>query len=449
MKKFFCLLAALLLMLFCAYAEETDTAAETADNREPDLLDIWQTDGESRTWITAAVQAVDGILLTSPVLLPEKTDSLIVSDGQNEWKVEAVITDNAGVMAMVFFDTEKTAPRQTAWPLMSYGDSAEASTCLVRFGNADGRRVDCGIQNAASVKWKDCSCLLLDLEEEVPLGAAILNAKGELAGLVVADYAEGQNRVLALTVVEIARGITDVGTTLGRLSSWGNPQEGFHVTAEKNLVTVDWSAVTLPEKAEGETLFLVVADTGNDYLNFYPAEAPDKKIKMLLTPGRIYVSGILASAEAPSDLPECYEVTAIPKARKLTEYSFRPTLTAIAEMPENVKEEQAPDPVTEVTEELLRSGRAYFYSASAYEVTEKITDKTLLITLTDPEGNNYRYESVWMYAPEYMQEDVWYISLTGSGLTYSLDQNGYPHGEYQMAYYVDGDLADAFTFELK
>ena len=89
------------------------------------------------------------------------------------------------------------------------------------------------------------------------------------------------------------------------------------------------------------------------------------------------------------------------------------------------------------------------YSASAYEVTEKITDKTLLITLTDPEGNNYRYESVWMYAPEYMQEDVWYISLTGSGLTYSLDQNGYPHGEYQMAYYVDGDLADAFTFELK
>ena len=48
-----------------------------------------------------------------------------------------------------------------------------------------------------------------------------------------------------------------------------------------------------------------------------------------------------------------------------------------------------------------------------------------------------------------MTDDVWYVSLAGMGLTYSLDQNGYPRGEYRIAYYVDGDLADAFTFELK
>jgi hypothetical protein len=53
-----------------------------------------------------------------------------------------------------------------------------------------------------------------------------------------------------------------------------------------------------------------------------------------------------------------------------------------------------------------------------------------------------------MYAPEYMEEDVWFIPLTESGLTWSLDQSGYPRGEYEMAYYVDGDLADAFSFEL-
>ena len=56
-------------------------------------------------------------------------------------------------------------------------------------------------------------------------------------------------------------------------------------------------------------------------------------------------------------------------------------------MPENAGSEEKPVPVTEVTEELLRSGRAYFYSTSSYEVTEELPDQTLLVTLTDPNGN--------------------------------------------------------------
>jgi hypothetical protein len=241
----------------------------------------------------------------------------------------------------------------------------------------------------------------------------VLNERGELAGLVIADYAEGMNRVLALPAEEIARAITEAGTALTNLYSWGDPLEGYRVTAVKNLVTIDWSAVTLPEKAEGEQLYVVVADIGNDYLNFYPAERTNRTIQMTLAPGRIYLSGILACSGSPSEIPEHYEVTVIPEGQRLTEYGFTPTLTAVAEMPEDAKEGEAPVPVTEVTEELLRSGRAWFYSASRYKVTEKIPDKTLLVTLTDPEGNVYRYESSWIYAPEYMNDDVWYISLAG------------------------------------
>ena len=57
MKKLFCLLAACLLALSCAGAEEAGIAAETPDTREADLLDIYRTDGGERIWITAAVQA--------------------------------------------------------------------------------------------------------------------------------------------------------------------------------------------------------------------------------------------------------------------------------------------------------------------------------------------------------------------------------------------------------
>ena len=88
----------------------------------------------------------------------------------------------------------------------------------------------------------------------------------------------------------------------------------------------------------------------------------------------------------------------------------------------------------------------------AYDIVDRYgredPDRPALLW-TDPEGNVYRYESSWIYAPEYMNDDVWYISLAGMGLTYSLDQNGYPRGGYRIAYYVDGDLADAITFELK
>ena len=125
-------------------------------------------------------------------------------------------------------------------------------------------------------------------------------------------------------------------------------------------------------------------------------------------------------------------------------------LTAIAEAPEGgLKEGEAPVPVTEVTEELLRSSRAYCYSWATYEVTENIEGKSLLVTLTDPNGNNYRYESGWLYSPDYMAEDIWYLSLAETNLTSILNADGYPAGVYRVAFYVDGLLADEFSFELK
>ena len=48
-----------------------------------------------------------------------------------------------------------------------------------------------------------------------------------------------------------------------------------------------------------------------------------------------------------------------------------------------------------------------------------------------------------------MAEDIWFLSLKDIGLTTGLDQGGYPKGTYQMAFYVDGDLADSFEFILK
>ena len=293
-------------------------------------------------------------------------------------------------------------------------------------------------------------CLLLTLTDRPLPGSVLLTDDGRLAGIVVAEWAEGINRVVVVPADEIAVSLLGAAALLNNLPGWQDAPEGLNVTVEKNQVTIDWNEMTLPEKAEGEVLYMILLDTGNNYLNYYPAETENRSLRFTLTPGRFYLVGAAACAGAPDTIPEAYAYFSVPEAKKLTEHAFKPVITAVAEAPEGgLKEGEKPLPVAEVTEELLRSGRAYFYSHSTYEVTETIDNKTLLISLTDPNGVNYSYESGWIYSPDYMTEDIWFLSMEETGLTVSLNRNGYPAGTYQLAFYVDGDLADMIEFELK
>ncbi len=232
-------------------------------------------------------------------------------------------------------------------------------------------------------------------------------------------------------------------------SEYTDPVADLLVKVEKNLVTIDWSDVALPEDEKGESLRLVYVDTANDYLNSYPAVRDKRILRIPLAPGRVYIVGFISSTESSSPLPEYYKEVVIPPAKKLTAHNFCPLMTAVAEMPADAKDGQEPELVTEVTEELLKGGRAYLYVSTTYEVSEKLPKEPLLVTLTDPDGNIFSYATPWTYDPGIMKKDVCYIPLTGTELTEYLDRKGYPKGEYQLAYYVNGDLGDMVTFELR
>ena len=75
-------------------------------------------------------------------------------------------------------------------------------------------------------------------------------------------------------------------------------------------------------------------------------------------------------------------------------------------------------------------------------------DFTLLVSLTAPDGSNYRYESGWYYDPSVMKKDEWYTLLSDTTLLDMLNEAGYPAGTYEMAMYIEGKLADSFSFEL-
>ena len=444
MRKFLFVILALLLLTVSA------SCAENSQGGEADLFDLWNYNGESRMWAGFAVPMTEGVVIASPSCIPKNTEGLAVSDGRHVWDVQLIIPDSTGTLAIICYDTENAEPRYAPWSFLPYGKTVPASSCLVRSGDALGSRINHLVLDAEPIQWEGRPCMVLSLTETVPLGSPVVTDEGELAGMIIAEYAEGANRMLALTAEGVAIGMQEASSLISSLPDWGNPPEGLRVTADRNLVSVDWTDAVLPQKAEGESIYLVVTDSGNDYLNFFPAEVRERTLSLLLTPGRIYTFGFIVSERTPDTIPEQIVLLAIPEGEPLTEFNFRSVVCTIAEAPESgLKEEEMPVPVTEVTEELLRSGRAYFYSTSTYEVTETVSGRTLLVTLTTPQGVNYRYESSWVYMPEYMKEDTWYISLGESGLTPELDRNGYPAGVYRIAFYVDGFLADAFEFELK
>lgn len=444
MKKYLVLLLALLVALNSAAFAEEDT------EKAKDLFDVWDYGDESMTWICTAIPVAEGAVMISPANLPEKQDQLAVTDGKNVWEIKAVIPEQDGQLALLLYDPGTTVPRYGVWDLLSYGSSVPVTSCYVRTGDEMGSRINSRILSSESIRWQGDPYLMLTLSGPVPPGSPVLTTDGNLAGLVVSEYAEGTNRFLAIPADGIAMRLTEISLKLNNMPDWGEPPEGLKITADKNVVTVDWKEMKLPETQEGEELYLVLLDGANSYLNYYPVLTTHRKLTFILTPGRFYMFGIGAFTGAPSELPARFATVSVPPAGKLTEHDFRPILTAIAESEgKTLKDGEKPVPVTAVTEELLRSGRAWFYSSSRYQVTESISDISLLVTLTDPDGVNYRYESSWLYDPSYMNEDIWYLSLQETGLTSSLDQNGYPKGIYEVAFYVGGDLADQFTFELK
>jgi hypothetical protein len=445
MKKSLILIMTAVLLLLCGVSACAEEAKEPAD-----LFDLWDYGGESPVWVASAVPVSAGIALISPAALPENTEYLAVSDGRESWEVKAVLPDSDNLIALVLFDPAEKPDSYDVWQLLAYGESAAASSCYVRYGDGMGSRINRAVLSAEELQWQGRRCYLLTLTDPVPAGSPVLTADGELAAVVVAEWAEGISRVLALPAEEIAGSLSETAALLEYLPDWGKAPEGLSVKLEKNQATIDWSEMTLPEKAAGEQLYLVVADMGNNYLNFYPAESDERSLTLQLTPGRLYLAGVTASSQTPRNLPEEYTVFSAPPAKKLTQYNFRPVLTAIAEAPpDGLKDGEKPVPVAEVTAELLLSGRAYFYSHCTYEVTGEIRDLPLLVTLTDPTEKNYCWESGWVYAPEYMNGDIWYVPLIDTGLVAGLDPDNYARGVYRMAFYVDGDLADRFEFELK
>ena len=442
MKK---ILALLLVLLLAAAVSAASAEEEKAPG--PGLFDLYSMDGDAPLWLGTAVSPYEGILVTAATVLPAELNHLAVTDGVNVWDAEASAQDSAGICVMILYNTESQKPSAGCFDLDA--GAARPADCYVLTGDGHLSRINRAVYGASAITWRSAPCLLLSLSGNAAPGSPLISEDGKLAGIAVGEWAEGTDRVIFLSAEGMIQSMAESLDAFTGQASIASP-EGLEITLDTNRATFDWSGMALPERAEGEELYLIVADTMNSYLTYYRLDSEETSCSMILTPGRTYHSGVAACAEAPSMVPDSYAVTAVPPAEKLTDYHFVSNVCAFAEAPaEGLPENGLPTPVTEVTEELLRSGRAYFYSSTAYDVAASMDGITLLITLTDPNGNNYRYESGWLYDYTLRAEDTWAVSLEETGLLEMLNSDGYPAGTYEVAMYIGGALADSFTFELK
>ncbi len=441
MKKTVAWLMAVLLLFPCL------VSGEEAVREKHDVYDLYALGGERYEWTGAAVPLMSGLALTSLANLPERVENTGLSDGTGFWNATMVYPMAEGHTAFVFFDLEAAGSDVEPWPLTARTDLWNARDLYVLHGSSAGDRLFPAVSAGAPLTWEGADCMILTLSGAAAPGDPVLTDGNELAGMIVAEYAEGSNRYIAMTAQGILSAMVQLYAMPG--AGWTDgPEEGYTVTVESNRVTFDWSGVKA-EAPEGEHLWLVVLDTANDYLNYVPADLEQRSCTMLLTPGRTYLSGLTASAGTPSMVPERYAVTALPEAEPLTEHDFRPVLTTLArsENGETITE-RISEPVRTITAEELRAAGMHFYSWSVYTVAEQ-TEDTLLISLTMPDGTNYRFASGWIYDPSYMEEDIWSLSLESMGFSEALEKNGYAAGTYEVAFYVGGKLADSFTFEIR
>ena len=382
----------------------------------PDLYDLYDVTAQGRTWLGTAVPVLENVQIASAAVMPENPEHLVVWDGTQDLVVYAALGTGENKI-LVLVESDEVTGVIPEYGMLDPGAGLDIGSLMVRSGDRLGSRINREVYDAAPITWQGMDALLLTLSGDTAAGAAVLTADKQVAGIIAAEYAEGENRYIALTVNEITRCLMEAS---GALEAQDTAPEGYAVSMERNLVTFDWSAAELPEVTEGQTLFHVVS-------GFVTCE----------------------KGTVPAELPEQYAWTELPEAEPLTDHDFRSEIFAIGDLATDAPATALPAAAEEITEEFLRSGRACIWSVTSYDVEQELNGLSLLVTLTTPGGSNFRWESGWVYSPDYEQRDEWFTRMDESGLLDMLNYEGYETGEYVMDMYIDGELADSFRFTLE
>lgn len=424
---------------------------------EPALYRLVSRDARGNdTVLGSAVLLMERTVLLTTVWAAQADGGLYAIGSGGEFPIErGVRVPSDGDLLLLELDKESPA----APLLLGSSDTDDLVSVGIR---GDGTVISADVRHVSTVPYRGENCLLLTAEEDLLPGSVILGANGDLAGVVVAEYGEGAGRYVAMpaeTIYQLLAEDTqsmDEGwqESLPDGSSW---LKDVSVTAKPGMLLVDWSASEIENLSEDSVFEVFFADMANPYYSYVQVDGSERQAELPAVPGREYMVWVQhAHGEAVTDgyRPDEFAVQVRTEdAAPMELYSYADTTFYLGAVPA----EQAEDveglvtPLEAITAEALSDSTTALclQAVSTYEI-DQTTEAALLVTLFTPEGFVFMEDAGFIYEPSLADEDIWHVDVTELFSDYSL-YNGtesMASGEYTLAYYLDGCLANSLQWTL-
>jgi len=387
----------------------------------------------------AVLFSSDSLLLTTAVL-PDHPETLTAVNKEESIPAQYIGTVSDGGLSL--FELEQPASSEpliladtlnfdncTYWGIDSQGNTHTGNTQRVNF-----------IDN-------DTGLLSLTCEDSLIPGTILYNQNGNLVGLVYAALGEGNGRGLAVSNYTIYQAFSqDDSGQAANSEFW---YSDIQCQLEANLVHLSWDLDT--EDQDGIS-YIYWIDTHNPYYVVQESEPGNSSLDLLLVPGREYAFWI--SKELMED-PDLFTVTpaviSIPLNGEVQDHEFTTDSMGIAVLPasETPQDTDALPLAAELNRIMLSdsSKKIYLQVENRYNVSENI-QCNLAVSITTPDGACYSLVSGYLYAPEYMNHDLWHIEITSLFRDIENYQNAFPAGSYSVQYFLDDQLGGSFSFDL-
>ena len=400
--------------------------------------------GEETVWLAPAAALADDVLLF-----------LITSGGDYTQVLRAEELGGSGLAQLTLAEPELLTEA------ISLSTSGEVGYLVGQL--EDGSQVKSPVGRRGPATLRGHSGMTLTSLPGVLPGAVVTDGEGQMAGLVISSWGEGEGRYGAFTPEGITEALLAADRTAlpiqvadpGELDLKATPVHA-DVTWDRGLIRVDWRNRIFQGETKEGVYAAVITDTENRYYSSIRVRHGDERLAVFPgVPGRTYKVWVGYWPEEPEEYgeimlwPEEAEITP-PEAGNVTDYGFRQECwLSLVPADQTLTGMEKLDPAPEITRELLESGevKLCLQVVNHYTVTEEARDN-LVFALFGPDGTCAAEESGYIYAPEYMPDDVWnkdYSDLLAD-MTWGVD--GYPDGTYTAAYYIGGRLAGGASFTL-
>jgi len=322
------------------------------------------------------------------------------------------------------------------------------------------------------VRWHGFDCPLLTCTASLTIGAPVNDADGLLVGLVSAVWGEGENRYVVLPIAAMAD-----APALAASGSYGDsaviydnapdtmqkpiaPAEsserwvsGFTAHADGTQITVDWSAAGhVP--GEGESYYVLFMDAANPYFSYLEVQEGVTDVSFYAPPERTYAIWVQCCTEEAfsSDMSmSAFEVVDTGEASAFTGYEYTDRELYVGEIPADSEPNAVKaEPLDRITvKDIINPDTLIVLQAvTSYEIAEEMT-VSMQTVLTTPDGYALMQDSSFIFIPDIAHEDVWNVELDSLFGLCEQFAGFISTGEYEVAYYFEGQLVNKLTFTVE